>query len=284
MPEDRVKLTARDIARRKGGQKLTMIAAYDYPISRLVERAGIDMILVGDSLGMTVLGYDSPVPVTMDDVVYHSRAVVRGAPKTHIVADMPFLSYHLHDGQALENAARLLQEGGADAVKLEGGRGAIADRIGTLVSAGIPVMGHIGLTPQLGGTTGFGTQGADLDSALALIEDAKAVAAAGAYSMVVEAVPAELARLITEQVAIPTIGIGAGPHCDGQTVVSTDMLGIESTLFLKFAKKFAELGPQIESAFRAYVAEAQSGAFPDASLATSMSPEMLAALTARLAE
>jgi 3-methyl-2-oxobutanoate hydroxymethyltransferase len=282
MTEDRVKMTARDIARHKGGRKLTMIAAYDYPIARLVERAEIDMILVGDSLGMTVLGYDSPVPVTMDDVVYHCRAVVRGAPKTHVVADMPFLSYHLNDAQALANAGRLLQEGNADAVKLEGGKGAIADRIRTLVSAGIPVMGHIGLTPQLGGTTGFGTQGADVDSALTLIEDAKAVAAAGAYSMVVEAVPAELAQLITEQVSAPTIGIGAGPHCDGQTVVSTDMLGIESPLFLKFAKRYAELGAEIEAAFRTYVSETQTGAFPSSELATNMAPDVLSELRAKL--
>jgi 3-methyl-2-oxobutanoate hydroxymethyltransferase len=282
MSSDRSKLSARDIARRKGGVKLTMIAAYDYPIARLVEAAGIDMILVGDSLGMTVLGYDSPVPVTMDDMVYHCRAVVRGAPNTHIVADMPFLSYHLDDAQALSNAGRLLQAGGADAVKLEGGRGPIADRIRTLVSAGIPVMGHIGLTPQQGGTTGFGTQGEDLDSALGLIEDAEAVAAAGAYSMVVEAVPAELARLITERVGIPTIGIGAGGDCDGQTVVSTDLLGIESRLFLKFAKRYAELGEQIENAFHAYVAETQDGTFPGPDLSPHLAPDVLASLEARL--
>jgi 3-methyl-2-oxobutanoate hydroxymethyltransferase len=240
------------------------------------------MILVGDSLGMTVLGYDSPVPVTMDEVVYHSRAVVRGAPQTHIVADMPFLSYHLSDAQALENAGRLLQEGGADAVKLEGGQGAIADRIRVLVGAGIPVMGHIGMTPQTGGTAGFGTQGADLESALAIIEDARAVEAAGAYSRVVEAVPAELAAAITDAVRIPTIGIGAGPHCDGQTVVSTDILGIESKLFLKFAKRYASIGAEIEAAFRDYVAETQSGVYPAPDLVSNLDPAVGAALTNRL--
>lgn len=280
---DRSKLTAREIARRKGGEKLTMITAYDYPIARLVEAAGIDLILVGDSLGMTVLGYDSPIPVTVDDVIYHCRAVRRGAPNTHIVADMPFLSYHLDDAQALANAGRLLQEGGADAVKLEGGRGAIADRIRTLVAAGIPVMGHIGLTPQLGGTTGFGTQGEDVDSALALIADAEAVAEAGAYSVAIEAVPAELARLITERVPIPTIGIGAGPHCDGQTVVSTDLLGIESKLFLNFARRYAELGQEIEAAFRAYVADTHSGTFPGPELSPRLDPSVLAAVQERLA-
>lgn len=284
MSTERVKLTARDVARRKGGPKLTMIAAYDYPIARLAEAAGIDLILVGDSLGMTVLGYDSPVPVTIDDVVYHCRAVARGAPRTQIVADMPFLSYHLSDAQALANAGRLLQEGGADAVKLEGGRGVIAGRIQALVAAGIPVMGHVGLTPQLGGTTGFGAQGQDVESARALIADADAVAAAGAYAMVVEAVPAEVARLITERVRIPTIGIGAGPDCDGQTVVSTDLLGIESRLFLTFAKRYAELGVQIETAFRAYVDDTRSGAFPGRELATSLTPETLAALERALRE
>lgn len=276
------KLTARAIAARKGGSKLAMIAAYDYPVARLVEAAGIELILVGDSLGMTVLGYDSPVPVSLDDVLYHCRAVRRGAPNTHIVADMPFLSYHLSDAQTLANAGRLLQEGGADAVKLEGGRGPIADRIRLLVAAGIPVMGHIGLTPQLGQTAGFGTQGENVDSALALIADADAVASAGVYSMVIEAVPAELAAVITERVPVPTIGIGAGPHCDGQTVVSTDMLGIESPLFLNFAKRYAELGTQIEAAFRAYVGETRSGAFPGPELSPSLAPDVLTDLRRRL--
>jgi len=278
----RKKLSARDIAARKGGSKLTMIASYDYPISRLVELAGIEIILVGDSLGMTVLGYDSPVPVTMDDVVYHCRAVVRGAPNTHIVADMPFLSYHLSDAQALANAGRLLQEGGADSVKLEGGIGMIADRIRVLVNAGIPVMGHVGMTPQTGGTAGFGTQGADVESALAVLADAKAVADAGAFSMVVEAIPAELAAVVTERVPVPTIGIGAGPHCDGQTVVSTDLLGIESPLFLKFAKRYAELGVEIQAAFSRYVEETQSGIFPGQELSPSMNPEVLTELRSRI--
>lgn len=278
----RKKLSARDIAARKGGPKLTMIASYDYPISRLVELAGIELILVGDSLGMTVLGYDSPVPVTMDDVVYHCRAVVRGAPNTHIVADMPFLSYHMSDAQALANAGRLLQEGGADAVKLEGGTGMIADRIRVLVNAGIPVMGHVGMTPQTGGTAGFGTQGADVESALAVLADARAVAEAGAYSMVVEAIPAELAAIITEQIPVPTIGIGAGPHCDGQTVVSTDLLGIESPLFLKFAKRYAELGSEIQAAFASYVEETQSGVFPGPELSPTMDPDVLTALRSRV--
>jgi 3-methyl-2-oxobutanoate hydroxymethyltransferase len=278
--DGRRKLTAREIVGRKGGPKLTMLAAYDYPIARLIEAAGIELILVGDSLGMVVLGYDSPVPVTVDDVVYHCRAVVRGAPKTHVVADMPYLSYHLSDEQALVNAGRLIQEGGADAVKLEGGR-TIAPRIRRLVDAGIPVMGHIGLTPQLAGGS-FGVQGQDVASALAIVADARAVAEAGAYAMVVEAVPAELGRIVTEAVTIPTIGIAAGPDCDGQTLVSTDLLGIESKLFLSFAKRYAELGREIETAFAAYVEEVRAGVFPGPEHSFAMPDETFEALRAAL--
>lgn len=254
--------------------KLTMLAVYDYPFARLAQRAGIDLLLVGDSLGMTVLGYDSPVPVTVDDVLYHTRAVRRGAPNVHVVADMPFGSYHVDDRQALRNAARLMQEGFADSVKLEGGHGEIVARIRALVSAGIPVMGHIGLTPQTGGTGGFGAQGTDLASARRILAEAREVAAAGAYAMVVEAVPNELASAITAAVSVPTIGIGAGPNCDGQTLVSTDMLGIESMLFLNFAKRYAEIGTLIETAFATYVAEVQSGAFPRSETTGSLSHDV----------
>lgn len=280
--ETRRKRSSRDIANAKGQRKLTMIAAYDFPTARLVEAAGIDMILVGDSLGMTVLGYDSPVPVTVDEIIYHCRAVVRGAPNVHIVADMPFLSYHLDDAQALANAGRMVQEGGADSVKLEGGSALICSRISALVSAGIPVMGHIGMTPQTGGTAGFGTAGADAASALAIVREARAVEAAGVHSMVVEAVPAPLAGLITEQTNVPTIGIGAGPLCDGQTVVATDLLGIESKLFLNFSKRYANLGAEIESAFRAYVAETSSGAYPGPELAVEMPDEIVQQIRAAL--
>jgi 3-methyl-2-oxobutanoate hydroxymethyltransferase len=278
--ESRTKLTAREITARKGGAKLTMLAAYDYPIARLIEAAGIELILVGDSLGMVVLGYETPVPVTVDDVVYHCRAVVRGAPRTHVVADMPYLSYHLSDEQALTNAGRLIQEGGADAVKLEGGR-RIAGRIRRLVDAGIPVMGHVGLTPQLVGGS-FGVQGQDVASALAIVADAQAVAAAGAYAIVVEAIPAELGRIVTEAVAVPTIGIAAGPDCDGQTLVSTDLLGIESKLFLSFAKRYADLGPAIQAAFAAYVDEVRAGVFPGPEHGFAMPEETVQALRSAL--
>ena len=183
-PRPRAKLGVPDVRARKGGSKLTMVAAYDFPLARLAEQAGIDLLLVGDSLGMVVLGYESTVPVTLDDVVYHSRAVVRGAPATHVVADMPFLTYQIDEASAIANAGRLLQEGGVDAVKLEGGR-AIAGRIRAIVAAGIPVMGHVGLTPQSAGSLGgFRVQGRDLESALGIVTYAEVVAAAGAYGFV----------------------------------------------------------------------------------------------------
>ncbi len=271
-------LSARDVAARKGGRKLSMIVASDYPIARLVDRSGIELILVGDSLGMTALGYDSTIPVTVDDILHHCKAVVRGAPRTHVVADLPFLSYHLSDAQALENAGRLLQLGGADSVKLEGGSEQIAARVRVLVAAGIPVMGHIGITPQSGATEGYSTQGADAISARRILAEAHALSDAGVFAMVVEAVPAELARMITVQVAAPTIGIGSGRDCDGQIVAATDMLGIESKLFLNFSKKYANLGAEIEAAFRTYLSEVESGEFPGPELATSLPPEVLTAL------
>jgi 3-methyl-2-oxobutanoate hydroxymethyltransferase len=281
--ENHRKLNAHGILERKGGAKLTMLAAYDFLMARLIETADIDMILVGDSLGMVVLGYETTVPVTVDDIIHHTRAVVRGAPNTHIVADMPFLSYHLSDSQAIENAGRMIQLGGADSVKLEGGV-RIADRIRSIVNAGIPVMGHVGLTPQTaGGPAGFRVQGRDLSSALAIIADAEAVAAAGVYGMVVEAVPADLGRIITERVSVPTIGIGAGADCDGQVLVSTDVLGLDDRISLKFAKRFVELGPVIEQAFASYIQEVQAGTFPALEQSFTMKPEILQALQDTLA-
>jgi 3-methyl-2-oxobutanoate hydroxymethyltransferase len=279
MPTDeRQKLSAAAIMDRKGGPKLAMLTAYDYPTARLIEAAGVDIVLVGDSLGMVVLGYETTVPVTVDDILHHTRAVVRGAPNTHIVADMPFLSYHLSDAQAIENAGRLIQQGGADSVKLEGGR-RIAERIQAIVDAGIPVMGHVGLTPQTAGKSGgFRVQGRDLASALAIVEDAEAVAAAGVFSMVVEAVPADVGRIVSERVNVPTIGIGAGVDCDGQVLVVTDLLGIDSNLTLRFAKRYAELGPVMQHAFASYVEEVQGGQFPAPENSFTMKPDVLQAL------
>jgi 3-methyl-2-oxobutanoate hydroxymethyltransferase len=284
MPTDeRQKLSAAAIMDRKGGPKLAMLTAYDYPTARLIEAAGVDIVLVGDSLGMVVLGYETTVPVTVDDILHHTRAVVRGAPNTHIVADMPFLSYHLSDAQAIENAGRLIQQGGADSVKLEGGR-RIAERIQAIVDAGIPVMGHVGLTPQTAGKSGgFRVQGRDLASALAIVEDAEAVAAAGVFSMVVEAVPADVGRIVSERVNVPTIGIGAGVDCDGQVLVVTDLLGIDSNLTLRFAKRYAELGPVMQHAFASYVEEVQGGQFPAPENSFTMKPEVLKALEEALA-
>ncbi len=277
-PDPRSKLSAPDVRARKGGLKLVMVTAYDYPTARRAAAAGIDLLLVGDSLGMAVLGYDSTVPVTMDDIIHHTRAVVRGAPGTHIVADLPFMSYQVNDAQAVENAGRLIKEGGADAVKLEGGR-TMAGRVRAIVAAGIPVMGHVGLTPQSAGSLGgFRVQGRDLASARAILADAEAVAAAGAYALVVEAVPSELGELVTARVRIPTLGIGAGPGCDGQVLVVSDLLGLEDRIAPKFAKRYAELGEATRAAFAAFADDVRGGAFPDAAHSYAMKSEVAAAL------
>ena len=276
--EQRAKLSVPEIQARKAGPKLAMVSTYDFPLARLAERAGIDLLLVGDSLGMVVLGYETTVPVTLDDIIHHCRAVVRGAPATHVVADLPFLTYQIDDAQAIANAGRLLQDGGADSVKLEGGR-AVADRIRAIVTAGISVMGHVGLTPQSAGSLGgFRVQGRDLEPALAILADAEAVAAAGAYALVIEAVPTELAALITERVPIPTIGIGAGPGCDGQVLVGHDLLGLENRVLPRFTKRFAELGAAAAQGFAAFAAEVREGTFPDADHSYAMKPEVAEAL------
>jgi 3-methyl-2-oxobutanoate hydroxymethyltransferase len=277
-PRPPAKLGVPEVRARKGGPKLAMVTAYDFPTARLAEAAGIDLLLVGDSLGMVVLGYATTVPVTLDEVVYHAKAVVRGAPDTHVVADLPFLTYQISDAQAIESGGRLLKEAGVDAVKLEGGQ-AMADRVRALVRAGIPVVGHVGLTPQSAGSLGgFRVQGRELEPALAILGDAEAVAAAGAYALVVEAVPRELAALISERVAVPTIGIGAGPDCDGQVLVAHDLLGLEERIAPRFAKRYADLAAATREAFAAYAAEVRDGAFPDAGHSFAMKPEVAAAL------
>ncbi|HEV2107796.1 MAG TPA: 3-methyl-2-oxobutanoate hydroxymethyltransferase [Thermomicrobiales bacterium] len=272
------KLTPPAIVARKRGERLAMMTAYDYPTARLAEEAGVDMILVGDSLGMVVLGYASTAPVTMEEMLHHGRAVARGAPLTHVTVDLPFMAYQVSDEQAVANAGRLVKEGGADSVKLEGGL-AMAGRIGAIVRAGIPVVGHIGLLPQTAaGQGGLKVQGRSIERARAILADAEAVATAGAFAMVVEAVPAELGSIITERAPIPTIGIGAGPDCDGQVLVSTDVLGLEDRLSPKFAKRYAEVGSIIRDAFATYVREVRSGAFPDETHAYAMKPETAEAL------
>jgi len=249
-------------AMKKRGERFAMLTAYDYPSARLVEEAGVPIILVGDTLGMVVLGYDTTIPVTMDEMLHHVKAVVRGTRKAHVVADMPFMSFQAGPQEALRNAGRMLKEGGAQSVKLEGGR-RVADTVSLLVSSGIPVLGHIGLTPQsVNQLGGYKLQGKTPAAAVKLINDAVALEQAGAYAIVLETIPAQLGEVITQKVSVPTIGIGAGPHCDGQVQVFHDLLGLFDEFVPKHAKRYAQLGEVIKDAVGQYVAEVQDGAFP----------------------
>lgn len=244
------------------GQRLSMLTAYDYATAKLMDEAGLDGLLVGDSLGMTMLGYDDTLPVTMDDMVHHTRAVTRGARNALVVADMPFMSYHLSPAQAAENAGRLVKEGGAQAVKLEGGA-QFCDEVKAITRASIPVMGHIGLTPQsINAFGGFKVQGKSAEAAQRIVDDARALEAAGAFAIVLECIPAKLAEIITAAITIPTIGIGSGAGCDGQILVYQDMLGMYSDLTPKFAKRFAEVGQVMTQAFQDYRTAVQNQAFP----------------------
>jgi 3-methyl-2-oxobutanoate hydroxymethyltransferase len=275
---ERGKLTAPDIRAHKGGTRLSMVSVYDFPFARLAEEAGIDILLVGDSLGMVVQGHDSTIPVTIDDIIYHAKAVRRGAPRTHVVADMPFLTYQIETGRAIEKAGRLLQEGGAHSVKLEGGQ-EVADRVAAIVRAGIPVMGHVGLTPQsVAALGGFKVQGRDVASARKILADAQAVADAGAYAMVVEVVPAELGGMITAAIPVPTIGIGAGPGCDGQVLVAHDMLGMQDRVIGRFAKVYASIGDDVRRAFESFAEEVRAGSFPAEDHSYGMAKDVLSQL------
>lgn len=275
MSSERV-TTAYFRAAKREGRPITMLTAYDYPLAKLVDAAGIDGILVGDSLGNVVLGYGSTVPVTMDDMVHHIKAVARGVSRAMVVGDMPFLSYHLSREESLRNAGRIIQEGGAQAVKLEGGR-EIAETVQAMVAAGIPVMGHLGLTPQsvhqLGG---YKVQGKDEAAAKKLVADAKALEEAGVFAIVLECVPTALAKMITEMLAVPTIGIGAGPHCCGQILVTHDLLGLYGGGRPKFVKRYADLHEEITKALVAYREEVQNGAFPGPEHSFNMPEEVLA--------
>ncbi|MBN1313569.1 MAG: 3-methyl-2-oxobutanoate hydroxymethyltransferase [Anaerolineae bacterium] len=249
-------------ARKERGEKISMLTAYDYPTALLLDQAGIDMILVGDSLGMVVHGLDTTLPVTVDMMVMHTQAVRRGIKHAFLVSDMPFMSYQISTEKAMRNAARLLAEGGADAVKLEGGRH-MAPTIRDLVEVGIAVQGHIGLTPQsVSALGGFKTQGRTIDAAQKLLDDARALEEAGAFSIVLEAIPAQLAELITQSISIPTIGIGAGAGCDGQVLVTHDLLGLFDRFTPKFVKRYAEIGKAMQAAFEAYRDDVQSSTFP----------------------
>jgi len=247
---------------KERGEKIAMLTAYDASFARLFDEAGADVLLVGDSLGMVVQGHDTTLPVTLEEMAYHCRAVVRGAQRAHVVGDMPFGSYQASIEQGVANAAKLMKEGGCHSVKLEGGA-VHAELVRRLVAAGIPVMGHIGLTPQsfhqLGG---FKVQGRDNGGRERLLADARALEEAGVYAIVLEAIPSDIAREITETVSVPTIGIGGGVNCDGQVLVSYDMLGMDETFKPRFVRRFATLGQTIKDATAAYVAEVRGGTFP----------------------
>jgi len=263
---------------KEKGEKIPMLTAYDYSTAKLVDEAGVPMILVGDSLGMVVLGYESTIPVTMDEMIHHTKAVVRGTQRALVVGDMPFMTYHTGIDDALRNAARFIQEAGAQAVKLEGGE-TVADKVKKLVECGIPVQGHIGLTPQsvhqLGG---FKVVGKTPEVAVRLLNDAKALEQAGAFSIVLEAVPAPLSKLITERVGVPTIGIGAGPDCDGQVQVVSDLLGLFTDFVPKHAKQYAKLADMIKAAVGDYTSEVKAGSFPTAKQSYTMDEKIIAEL------
>lgn len=252
------------LSMKQNGERLTEITSYDYTTAKLVEKAGINAILVGDSLGMTMMGYDTTLPVTMEDMIHHSACVVRACENTMVIMDMPFMSYQASVSEAVRNAGRLMKEARGHAVKLEGGA-AVAEQIRAITDAGIPVQAHIGMTPQsVNVFGGFKVQGKGEDAAKRLLEDAFTVQEAGAFSVVLECVPPKLAALISKKLTIPTIGIGAGDACDGQILVYMDMLGMFSDYTPKFVKHFAELGKEMKEAFAAYDREVKAGAFPDA--------------------
>ena len=244
------------------GRKITVLKAYDATMARLLDDAGVDVLLVGDSLGMVVLGEETTVGVTLDAMVHHSRAVANGAGRALVVVDMPFLTYHASVEDAVRNAGRLIQQGGASAVKVEGGA-AIAGAVRRLTEIGIPVMGHVGLIPQSVHKLGkFRVVGRDSEEAERIASDARAIEEAGAFAIVLESIPAELAKRITAESAIPTIGIGAGPHCDGQVLVSYDAFGFFEAFVPRFVKRYAELGSAVKEAARAYIEEVRAGVFP----------------------
>lgn len=256
------KTTATFKKAKADGKKLTMLTAYDYSTATLVDGAGIDGILVGDSLGNVMLGYEDTISVTMEDMIHHGAAVARGAKDCLVVIDMPFMSYQESIEEAVHNAGRLMKEGRANAVKLEGGA-SVAAQIKAITDAGIPVMAHLGLTPQsINAFGGYKVQGKTEAAAKKLLEDAKAVEAAGAFSVVLECVPSALAAMVTKSLSIPTIGIGAGSDCDGQILVYQDLLGMFSDFTPKFVKRYAEIGSAMKEAFKAYIADVQSSAFP----------------------
>lgn len=269
---------------KQQGTKITMVTAYDYAIMSQVDKSDIDMVLVGDSGAMTMLGYESTVPIDMDTMLIFNQAVARGGKNTFLVGDMPFMSYEVSIEKAVENAGRIMKEGYMDAVKLEGGE-RMADTVAAIVKAGIPVMGHIGLTPQSSAQLGgFNVQGKNINDAKQIVKDAMALEKAGVFSIVLEAIPAPVAKIITEKVQVPTIGIGAGPHCDGQVLVIHDLLGLFERFVPKFVKRYASLAEDIQKALSIYSGEVRQGTFPAKEHSFSMQQELADKLIAELTE
>ena len=263
---------------KQKGEKIVMLTAYDYATAKIVDEVGIPLILVGDSLGEVVLGYESTIPVTIEDMLHHTKAVVRGTKKAMVIGDMPFMTYHVSVEDALRNAARFIQEAGCQAVKLEGGV-TVAEKVKRIVECGIPVMGHIGLTPQsINQFGGHKIQGKTPEAAVRLLEDARALEKAGAFAVVMETVPALLATLITQKISIPTIGIGAGPGCDGQVLVINDILGSYTDFVPKHAKQYAKLADIMSNAVTEYYNEVKSGKFPTEANSFTMDESILAGL------
>ena len=251
------------VTMKERGEKIVMLTAYDYPTALLEDRAGVEIILVGDSLGMVVLGYENTLPVTLEEMIHHIKAVSRARPRALLVGDLPFMSYQASPQDAVRSAGRLVKEGGAEAVKLEGGR-RVATVISAILDADIPVMGHLGLTPQsVHRMGGYRVQGKDPDGAERLVDEARFLEEVGCFAMVLEGIPRSLAQRITTSVSIPTIGIGAGPNCDGQVLVVNDLLGIMEDVPPRFVKRYADLGRDMNRAFAAFVEEVKGGGFPD---------------------
>jgi 3-methyl-2-oxobutanoate hydroxymethyltransferase len=275
-----MRVSINQIMAMKGSERIVMLTAYDYSMAALVDAAGIPVILVGDSMGMVMLGYDSTLPVTLEDIIHHTKAVMRGAKNALVVADMPFMTYQVSIEEAVRNAGRIMQETGCQAVKLEGGE-AMADTVAAIVRCGIPVMGHIGMTPQsFNAFGGFRVQGKTEDSAAQIIRDAQALEEAGAFAIVLELVPQELAGFITERIGVPTIGIGAGPLCDGQVQVLHDMLGLQGEYLPRHARRFGEIGAAITTAINDYAAAVRDGSFPTAKNSSRLDPKVLERLKA----
>lgn len=283
MTEERKKITILDLQeKKKQGQPITMLTAYDYPTALLVDRAGIDIILVGDSLAMVVLGHENTVSVTMEEMLHHCRAVSKGAKYALLVGDMPFMSYQVSPAQAIENAGRFLKEAYMDVVKLEGGRD-VAHIVKAIVNAGIPVLGHIGLTPQtISKLGGFKVQGKTVEAARRLIDDALALEDAGCFAIILEAIPDRVAQIITERVQVPTIGIGAGVHCDGQVLVLHDMIGLFDRFTPKFVKRYVNIFPELISALQAYKEDVEQRHFPGPEHGFTIKDEVYQALLAEL--